>query len=204
MAGLSKRWGLRGPDAARASGWLLILALLLLVSVACDSERTPGSGSVAASRTEEGDIVPRFLLGGWVLPEGEAPGIFVESLEALIITSEADLRSFLGGVDLLRVSGDLNAINRTDFEKTVILAAYYLWRPLKGNPLSVQKVTVDGNEVRVSLDLEDDPQGRESPYLLAPLYVVGVYKAALPQGEPVRFQFLVNGELAATLMATFE
>lgn len=202
MVGRSKRWGIVGPDVARSPGWLLILALLLLVTVACDSERRPGSGSATPSRSEEGDIVPRFLLGGWVLPEGEAPGVFVESLEAVIITSEADLRSLLEGVDLLRVSGDLNAINRTDFEETVVLAAYYLWRPLKGNPLSVQKVTVDGSEVRVSLELEADPQGRESPYLLAPLYVVGVDKAALPQGEPVRFQFLVNGELAATVMAT--
>ena len=201
---LSKKCANRRPDAAKASGWVLMLVLLLIMAGACDSERRPGSESEAPSRSEDGEIIPRFLLGGWVLPEGEDPGFFVESLEALIITSETDLRSFLGGVDLLRVIGDLNTVNRTDFEKTVVMAIYYRWRPLKGNPLSIQQVTLDGNEVRVSLELEEEPQGRESPFLLAPLYVVGVDRADLPQGKLVSFQFLVNGKLAATETATFE
>lgn len=200
---LSKKCAILHRDAPKAYGWLLILVLLLLVAVACDSQRRPGSGSEGPSRSEVGEIVPRFLLEGWLLPEGEAPDFFVESLKAEIITSEAGLRRFLGGIDLLRAT-DLNALNRTDFGETVVMAAYYLWRPLKGNPLSVRKVTVDGNEVLVSLELEADPQGRESPYLLAPLYVVGVDKADLPHGKLVSFQFLVNGELAATETATFE
>ena len=84
--------------------------------------------------------------------------------------------------------------DRTDFDEMVVVAVYYLWRPLKGDPLSLERVTVDGAEVRIGLELEQDPQGRERPFLMAPLYVTALEREDLPDNAPLEFVFLVNGE----------
>ena len=41
-----------------------------------------------------------------------------------------------------------------------MVAAYYMWRPLKGDPLSIGRVVVEGTDVRIDLELEEKPQGR--------------------------------------------
>jgi hypothetical protein len=49
----------------------------------------------------------------------------------------------------------------------------------------------------VLLELEDSPQGKEYPYLLAPMAMVALDRSLFPQGERIEFVFRVfqtNGE----------
>ena len=119
-----------------------------------------------------------------------------ETLRGFVITTEEELRDFLDGVDLLRIRGNLESLDRVNLAEQVILAAYYLWRPLKGDPLSVQGIALKGDDVEINMELLEDPQGRESPYLLAPLYIVALDKDELLRGVPLSFSFLVSGEVA--------
>ena len=107
------------------------------------------------------------------------------------------MRGFLEGLDFIRLRGNLEAIDRTDFSEAVVLAVYYLWRPLKGDPLSLERATVDGAEVKISLELEQDPQGRERPFLMAPLYITALERQDLPDNASLEFVFLINGEESA-------
>ena len=170
--------------------------LIFLVSGACSS----------SSGSDQEDVATRFLLGGWVIPKSEEGEVdaFAERLEAFVITSEDEMRSFLDGLYLFRVRGNLQSLHRSDFSKVVVVGAYYLWRPLKGDPLSIRTMALNGDEANIDLELEEEPLGREYPYLLAPMNVAAVQKQDLPQGVPVKFVFRVNGEAAVTIVNTLE
>ena len=149
-----------------------------------------------SSRDEPTEVASRFLLGGWVAPEGEDTEVtetFSETLRSFVVTSEQELTELLSSFDLVRVRGSLQILNRTNFDEVVVVAAYYMWRPLKGDPLSIGRVGVDGTDVRIDLELEEKPQGRESPFLMAPLQIAALAREDLPRGGAVRFQFNVNG-----------
>ncbi len=186
---------------------LLILSAVLM-TLACNSGRGLGpeqSPPPPARESGGQEIVSRFLLGGWVFPQGEEVGPFAETLRTFIITTEEELRDFLGGIDLLRIRGNTEALNGADLDKVVVLASYHLWRPLKGDPLSITGVALKGSDVEVSLELLEEPQGRrERPYLLAPLYTASVDREDLPRGVPLRFRFLLNGEPAASHTVTLD
>ena len=158
------RLGAAGGKVLRSAKALVPLLLcLVLLSVACNT-------APASSRGTGGEeLVPRFLLGGWVFPEGEEVGPFAETLRTFVLTSEQGVRDLLDGLDLVRTRGNMEALTGADFSKVAVLAAYYLWRPLKGDPLSLKAMTLKGTEVEVDLELLEDPQGRESPFLMAPL-----------------------------------
>jgi len=81
------------------------------------------------------------------------------------------------------------------------LAAYYIWRPVRGDPLSVVSLDVNGNSAVVDLELSDDPQGREYPYLFAPMTMVSVNRSLFPPGQQVDFHFMLNGEPNETVSA---
>lgn len=170
--------------------------MVLVVSGACTS----------SASTDREEAVPRFLLGGWVIPRDEEGKVdaFAERLEAFVITTEEELRMFLDGLYLFRVRGNLESLNSSDFSKVVVVAAYYLWRPLKGDPLSIRAMAFNGSEANIDVELEEDPLGREYPYLLAPMNAAAVPKEDLPQGVPVKFVFSVNGEAAVTIVNTLE
>ena len=137
-----------------------------------------------------------------MVPKGEEAGPFAERLEAIVITTEEELRDFLDGVGFTRLRGNLETLDRADLAEVVVVATYYLWRPLKGDPLFIEKVELKGTEIEISLELLEEPQGRESPFLMAPLYVAALDRENLPTGVPLRFVFLVNGEEADTLTVT--
>ena len=141
-----------------------------------------------------------------MLPLGDEPEAepFAETLKAFVITSEQELRDFLSGLDLIRMRGNAETLNRTDFSEEIVFAAYYFWRPLKGDPLYLQTIALRGTEVTVYLELEEDPQGRESPYLLAPMSISALDKSDLPAGTPLDIVWRVNGEEAANLMVTLD
>ena len=181
----------------------LLIALAVLTVLACDSDRRAvggSDGSRGSSAASEREIAPRFLVGGWVAPKREEiqEEPFAETLRAFVITTQDELTDFLDGIDLLRVRGNVENLNRVDFGREVVLAAYYLWRPLKGDPLSIVGASLVGTEVEIRLELLEDPQGRERPFLIAPLGVVAIdiEQEGLPRGIPLRFVFLVNSEVA--------
>ncbi len=181
---------------------LLLLAALALAALACEAERRSGAPSEESSRG--GDISFRFLLGGWVNPTDQETDPFVERLEVRLLQSDEQLRDFLEGVDLLRVRGRTDVLGDTDFTRTLIVATYYLWRPLKGDPLSVERVFIDEGAVHVDMLLEDDPQGRERPYLLAPLYMFSLDKEVLRENGARAVRFILNGAAVAELPMTFD
>lgn len=194
-------WGLNNRAKASQAAWAVCgLLALLLVTVACSSSRaTPANSQTSTTSTvAENEIVPRFLVGGWVLPEDEEADPFVDTLRAFILTSEDEIRELLDGVDFLRLRGSLDSLHKADLDQVIVVAVYHMWRPLKGDPLSIANVFLNDTEVEVNLELEADPQGREFPYLVAPLYIAAIQKKDLPKEGPLNFLFKVNGEEAVT------
>ena len=61
---------------------------------------------------------------------------------------------------------------------------------------------VEGNLVEVILELEEDAQGRELPYLYAPMTMVTVDRSDLPLNGTVDFEFKLAGETLATVSDT--
>ncbi len=184
----------------------LLWVALALAALSC-GPRVAREASVSPGSPGDGgkEVGTRFLLGGWIVPKDrEGPGVFDEALEAFVITSGEEMRDFLEGVNFIRLRGNLEAVDRTDFDEMVVVAVYYLWRPLKGDPLSLERVTVDDAEVKVSLELEQDPQGRERPFLMAPLYITALEREDLPDEASLEFVFLINGEESAKRALTPE
>ncbi len=175
---------------------------MALAAAACEAESRDAIPSEEIS--QDGEISFRFLLGGWVNPKDQEADPFVERLEVRLVQSEEQMRDFLEGVDLLRVRGRTEVLGDADFTQTLIVAAYYLWRPLKGDPLSVEKVFVDEGVVHVDMLLEEDPQGRERPYLLAPMYMFSLDKDVLRENEARTVRVILNGVAAKELSASLD
>jgi len=187
----------------------LMLVLVALVSAGCSStsDATQEDFRPTVSIENPGeDVAARFILGGWVVPEGQdaAADPFDETLKAFVLTTQDDLREFLENLDLFRLRGSLESLDDVDFEDQLVLATYYLWRPLKGDPLSLESATLAGSEVLISMELLEDPQGRERPFLMAPFLIAAINKESLPRGTPLSFGFLVNSEERATRIVTLE
>ena len=197
-----------GPSRSRVSfGWprvgLYVLAVILiaLVALSCTS---PRRGVARTQTASTGELQSRFILGGWVIPLQEQAGPFTEELRAFVISSEGELKEFLDDLRLFRIRGQFEALSDTDYSQKVVMAAYFLWRPLKGVPLSLERVSLEADtEVHIDLRLEDAP-GRESPYLAAPLHIVALDRELLPRGVPISFVFLINGEEAVAVSSSLK
>ena len=190
--------------------WVTLLLLSLVVlALACNSgSREPrDSRSYSASKDAGGTALEtRFLLGGWMVPKGESPldEPFLETLKGTVITSQAEMREFLDSLELLRVRGTPKALDQVDTDAEIVIAVYYKWRPLKGDPLSLLDTALRDSKVEVRLELVEDPQGRDRPYLAAPLYIGAIDRENLPAGVPLEFVFLVNGQESASEDAILE
>ena len=145
----------------------------------------------------------RYVNSGWIAPHhARDSGAFSEELQVFVIVSQDELDDFEGRY-VSRVSrGNATTLGRIDFETSALIAAYYVWRPVRGDPLTIEDVQPKGKTAVVKLELSDDPQGREYPYMYAPMTMVAVDRMLFPKGEPVEFSFLLNGEPALTLTAT--
>lgn len=145
----------------------------------------------------------RYVNSGWIAPShARAAGAFSEELRAFVIVSQDELEDF-EGMYVSKVSrGNATTLGRIDFEASVLIAAYYVWRLVRGDPLTIEDVQSRGKTAVVKLELSDDPQGREYPYMYAPMTMVAVDRTLFPEGEPVEFSFLLNGEPTLTLTAT--
>ncbi len=121
-----------------------------------------------------------------------------------MITSQEELDRYNGGFNARLTRGTTTSLGRIDFLESVLVAAYYVWRPVQGDPLSVVGFSLDGHRATVELDLEESPQGRARPYLMAPMTMVAVDRSIFPTGQPIEFDFQVNGEPAARVVATID
>ena len=158
-----------------------------------------GTALVAAPGTP----VFRYVNSGWVSPlDWEEAGPFAMELRAFVIGSQEELEAFEDGFISKRIYGNATSLDRIEFDSAALLAAYYVWRPVRGDPLSVAGVQVEKGRAVVKIELDENPQGREYPYLFAPMIMVAVERSLFPEGEPVEFVFELNGEAAVTQTAT--
>ena len=145
----------------------------------------------------------RYVNSGWIAPvDVQAAGAFSDELRAFVIVSQEELEDFEDGYISKVSRGNTTTLNRIDFDNAALVAAYFIWRPVRGDPLSVTDVQATGENAVVELELSYDPQGREYPYMYAPMVMVAVERSLFPEDEPVEFVFNLNGEPALTLTAT--
>ena len=145
----------------------------------------------------------RYVNSGWVAPRDEqSAGAFSKELRVAVITSGLEMLLFNQEVVGKRTYGRGDTLGRPEFPGSVVLVAYLLWLPVQGDPLSVIGMEIEGNLVVVQLELEEDAQGRELPYLYAPMTMVTVDRSDLPISGPVDFQFRLDGETLATVTDT--
>ena len=150
-----------------------------------------------------GTPVFRYVNSGWVSPlDWEEAGPFATELRAFVIGSQDELDAFEGGFVSKRIYGNATTLDRIEFDSAALLAAYYVWRPVRGDPLSVADLQVEEGRAVVKIELDEDPQGREYPYLFAPMVMVAVERSLFPEGEPVEFVFELNGQTEVTRTAT--
>ena len=180
----------------------LAAALLLVVAMAA-VVLAWGEGWAVPPERYSGVPVFRYVNSGWISPhEAQDAGAFSEQLKAFVIVSEEELEAFEDGFVSKLNRGNTTTLGRIDFDQAALIAAYYVWRPVRGDPLTVADVEVDDSRAVVELELFFDPQGREYPYMYAPMVMVAVEHWLFPEGEPVEFVFELNGEPAVTLTAT--
>ena len=187
----------RPPPSPRLAAAVLLLAAALAVVLAW------GAGWARPPEGTNSAPAFRYVNSGWIAPhEARDAGAFSEELRAFVIVSEEELDTFEDGFVSKLNRGNTMTLSRIDFDHAALLAAYYVWRPVRGDPLTVAYVDVDGDRAVVELELSYDPQGREYPYLYAPMVMVAVERSLFPEGEPVEFVFELNGEPTVTLAAT--
>lgn len=187
-----------GLLSSLARGWRLAAGVLALVAMAAGLVVWGGAGDAAVG------VGFRYVNSGWVSPLDWADvGAFSGELRGFVLGSERDLAAFEGGFVSKVSRGNAVSLGRIEFDGSVLLAAYYVWRPVRGDPLSVVDLRVedDGGRAVVVMELDVAPQGREYPYLYAPMVMVAVERAAFPAGAAVEFVFELDGAAADVVTA---
>ena len=184
-----------------------IIASIFIVACGGDGPTVthlPASSDVAKN-SQDADELPiwRYVNSGWVTPLGEeSADAFSRDLRVAVITSDSEMMDFNREVVSKRTNGTGATLSRPKFPGSVVLVAYLLWLPVQGDPLSVTGMEVEGNLVEVVLELEEDAQGRELPYLYAPMTMVTVERSDLPLNGTVDFEFKLDGKTLATVSDT--
>lgn len=194
------RLPLPSPQLAAA---VLLLAAGVAALLAWGGSALRQAQDERPSASSGGAPVFRYVNSGWVSPlEWEEAGPFATELRAFVLTSQEELDAFEDGFISKVSRGNATTLGRIEFESAALLAAYYVWRPVRGNPLSVADLEVDGNQAVVKMELDEDPQGREYPYLFAPMIMVAMERSLFPEGEPVEFVFELDGHPPIAVTAT--
>ena len=187
----------------------VIVATLLIVACSDDMDSPtwqPPEG-IQSDASQEPEEFPlwRYVNSGWVSPlNQESANPFSRELRAAVITSAAELAEFNRTVISKRTRGTGVTLNRAEFPGSVILVVYVLWLPVQGDPLSVVGMKIDGEHVVVDLELDEEAQGREYPYLFAPMTMVTVDRIEFPTDGPAVFDFRLDGELKLTIEADLQ
>ena len=168
---------------------------------------TPTGNAAGPADSDAAANLPlwRYVNSGWVSPLNEqSAGAFSRELRAAVITSAEEMEEFNRTVVNKRSRGTSTSLSRPEFPGSVVLAVYLMWLPVQGDPLSVVGLQVDGNRALVELELEEDAQGREYPYLFAPMTMVTVDRSVFPDQGPVEFEFRLDGETRVTVTDTLD
>ena len=188
---------------------LLIVIMAGFMIAACGGDTVSSTAEpeeVVKTEVSSESVQPpiwRYVNSGWVAPRYEqSAGAFSKELRVAVITSDSEMLLFNQEVVGKRTYGTGDTLGRPEFPGSVVLVAYLLWLPVQGDPLSVIGMEIQGNIVVVQLELEEDAQGRELPYLYAPMTMVTVDRSDLPISGPVDFQFRLDGETLATVTDT--
>ena len=145
----------------------------------------------------------RYVNSGWISPDDwQELNAFSKELRAFVIVNQDELDSFEDGYVSKVSRGNATTLGRIDFDTSVLLAAYYVWRPVKGDPLSVTDVVIKGDRATALLALDGNAQGREYAYLYAPMVMVAVDRSLFPEYEAVAFTFELAGHPSITVNAT--
>ena len=171
----------------------------------------------ADNPTETLEIIPetatplpqwKYVNSGWVSPVPEDQVVpLEEDFRAFVITSQEELDEFQARSRIRISRGTTTSLGKIDFPNSILVVGYFMWRPVQGDPLSVVGFNFEAGKggaaglAEVRLELEDSPQGRERPYLLAPMTMVALSRTIFPHGEPVDFVFYLKGETVATVTA---
>ena len=167
-----------------------------------ESGRNDGFGESGAS---PGLPLWRYVNSGWVSPLNEQnPNAFSRELRAAVITTAQEMDEFNRAVISKRIIGTSTTLSRPEFPGSVVLVAYLMWLPVQGDPLSVVGLEIAGNRAVVELELEEDAQGREYPYLYAPMTMVTVDRSVFPDQGPIEFEFRLDEETKFTVTDTLE
>lgn len=182
---------------------LRLAAAVFLLAIGIASLAAWGGDDGTPLAGAPGMPVFRYVNSGWVSPlDEEEAGPFATELRAFVIGSQDELDAFEGGFISKRIYGNATTLDRIEFDNATLLAAYYVWRPVRGDPLSVTDLQVEKGRAVVKIELDENPQGREYPYLFAPMVMVAVKRSLFPEGEPVEFLFELNGQPEVTQVAT--
>ncbi len=168
---------------------------------------TEPTAIVETEATQEAPTPPlwRYVNSGWVSPSNQqSANAFSRELRVAVITTSEELKEFNRTVISKRTVGTGTSLSRAEFPGSVLLVAYLLWLPVQGDPLSVVGLEIIGNRAVVDLELDEDAQGREYPYLYAPMTMVTVDRDKFPAEGPVEFVFRLDGVLQVTLTDTLE
>ena len=191
------------PPARLALPSPQLAAAVLLLAAGVASLLAWGGSDGTAPVAVPGTPVFRYVNSGWVSPlDWEEAGPFATELRAFVIGSQEELDAFEDGFISKRIYGNATTLDRIEFDSAALLAAYYVWRPVRGDPLSVAALQVEKGRTVVKIELDENPQGREYPYLFAPMIMVAVERSLFPEGEPVEFVFELNGQPQVTQTAT--
>ena len=182
----------------------LILAMLLTAACSDDGSLPIAEYSEAGqpdSSRKIGELPAwRYVNSGWVSPlDQQSTSAFSRELRADVITSASELEEFNRTVISKRTRGTGVTLNRAYFPGSVVLVAYLMWLPVQGDPLSVVDIEIDGRNVVVDLELDEESQGREYPYLFAPMTMVALDRSEFPLDGPVSFDFRLDDELQLTV-----
>ena len=187
------------PPSLRLAGAIGVTAAVLAVLIAWGGDwgHPPALYSTGLHPTF------RYVNSGWISPDDwQDLGAFSKELRAFVIVSQYELDSFEDGYISKVSRGNAMTLGRIDFDTSVLLAAYYAWLPVKGDPLTVTDVVIEGDRATALLALDDDAQGREYAYLYAPMVMVTVERSLFPEDEAVAFTFELAGHPSITLNAT--
>ncbi len=185
---------------------ILIAILATFLIAACGSDTAsptePPSETGQAEVNQEPEELPlwRYVNSGWVSPTNQqSTNAFSRELRAAVITSSQELEEFNRTVISKRIQGTGVTLSRAEFPGSVVLVAYLLWLPVQGDPLSVIDMEINGTQVVVDLELDEESQGREYPYLFAPMTMVTVDRDEFPAEGQISFDFRLDGELQLTV-----
>ena len=183
---------------------LTVIVVTFLIAACGGGSATPIVETTTTDETEQSQEAPapplwRYVNSGWVSPsDQQSASAFSRELRVDVITSAEELEEFNRTVISKRTVGTGATLSRAEFPGSVLLVAYLLWLPVQGDPLSVVGLEIDGNRAVVDLELDEDSQGREYPYLYAPMTMVTVDRDEFPAEGPVFFEFRLDGELQVT------